>query len=102
MSQTLVSHPDSSRDWLLGVDRAHGISETEAQSVGCSIFFLSINKCSISVRLDKCLLGITQAEVMVWHEGKDCRAFGELFRIIFCDSVSLFNMCLLIRFSAKL
>lgn len=39
---------------------------------------------------------------MVWHGWKDCRTFGDLFWIIFCGSVSLFNMHLLIRFNAKL
>lgn len=60
MSQTLISHPDSSRNWLLDADSAHGISETKVQSAGCSAFPLV----SVSVRLDKCLLRITLGELM--------------------------------------
>lgn len=39
---------------------------------------------------------------MVWRAGKDCRTFGDLFQIIFSDSVSLLSMHLLIGFSAEL
>lgn len=39
---------------------------------------------------------------MVWCAGKDCRTFGDLFQIIFSDSVSLLSMHLLIGFSAEL